>query len=264
MSGSVSAAAEAIFVARGSLSQIPRISESFGIADAAAAYEVQRTNSERYIAEGRRVVGRKIGLTSKAVQQQLGVDQPDFGTLWADYNFAEATVIPYSRFIQPKVEAEVAFVIGRRIPEADVGLAQVVAAIEYAVPAVEIVDSAIANWSITLVDTIADNASAGGFCVGTGARRLTDLDLRLAGCVLSRNGAVASLGVGAACLGHPLNATLWLARKMAEVGTPLTEGDIVLSGALGPMVAVEAGDVISVEIQGFSGLNFAFGKMDQL
>lgn len=256
--GLIEEAARALYDARAALVQIPRISESFAITTPEDAYGVQQINTGRYIGEGRKVVGRKIGLTSKAVQAQIGVDQPDFGTLWGDLAFAEGDSVPRGRFMQPKVEVEIAFVVGRRIEDPAVTITGLVSALEYALPSVEIVDSAIANWSITLADTIADNASAGGFALGNSPRRIGDVDMRLGGAVLSRSGAIASVGAGAACLGHPLNATLWLARKMAAVGSPLDEGDIVLSGAFGPMVEAAAGDVFTVEIQGFSTLNFAF------
>ncbi|MQB46104.1 fumarylacetoacetate hydrolase family protein [Rhizobium sp. ICMP 5592] len=260
MSGRITEAADALFAARRALVQVPRVSETFGIATATDAYAIQQANADRHMLDGRKIVGRKIGLTSKAVQQQLGVDQPDYGVLWADYAFSDGETVPSSKFIQAKAEAEIAFVIGRSLDDPSVNMTALIGAIEYALPSAEIVDSAIANWSITLVDTIADNASAGGFCLGSSPRKLEGLDLRLGGAVLSKNGGIASVGVGAACLGHPLNATLWLARKMAELGTPLKEGDIVLSGALGPMVPAEAGDVFTVEIQGFSTLNFAFSR----
>lgn len=255
----IQAAAAAIFAARETLTQIPPVRESHGIADVEAAYAVQALNTARWIEAGRRPVGAKIGLTSKAVQDQLGVGEPDFGTLWADYAFGEGDVVPLRRFMQPKVEAEIAFVIGRRLDDPQISLTRLTGAIDCAYAAVEIVDSAIAAWNIRLADTVADNASGGGFALGTEPRRIGDVDLRLGGMVLTLNGRPASIGVGAACLGHPLNATLWLARRMAELGRPLEAGDIVLSGALGPMVPVAAGDVCTVEIQGFAPLSFVFG-----
>ncbi len=253
-------AAEALYAARATATPIGRVSEAFGVAGIVDAYRIQETNTDRYLSEGRRVVGRKIGLTSRAVQAQIGVDQPDFGMLWGDLAFAEGETIPPGRFMQPKVEIEIAFVVGRRLDDPLTTLTELVQALEFAVPSVEIVDSAIRDWSLTLVDTVADNASSGGFVLGTSPRKIGDVDMRLGGAVLSLNGAVASVGVGAACLGHPLNAALWLARKMAEVGKPLDAGDIVLSGALGPMVTAAPGDVFTAEIQGFSAFSFAFDK----
>jgi 2-keto-4-pentenoate hydratase len=251
-------AAAALYDARQSKQAIAPVSETQGIVDPALAYAVQEMNTARWLENGRRVVGRKIGLTSLAVQKQLGVGEPDYGMLWADMAYENGAVVPIERFIQPRVEAEVAFIIRRRLDSATSTLDEVAAAVGCALAAVEIVDSAIADWKITLADTIADNASGGGFVLGDVRRSLDEVDLRLCGMILSRNGTPASLGVGAACLGHPLNATLWLARKMAAVGRPLDEGDIVLSGALGPMADVAAGDRIEVEIQGFAPIQFRF------
>jgi len=250
-------AAAAIYDARTSRRPIAPISETYGIVDPRVAYTVQDVNTTRWLAEGRRLVGRKIGLTSDVVQKQLGVREPDYGMLWADAAYDNGAVVPSVRFIQPRVEAEVAFVMGGRIDSPDVTLHDLTAAVRFARAAVEIVDSAIADWKITLADTIADNASGGGFVLGD-TRALDEVDVRLCGMVLSRNGAPASLGVGAACLGNPLHAALWLARKMAEVGRPLAKGDIILSGALGPMVDVFPGDQIDVEIQGFPPIHFSF------
>lgn len=253
-------AAQVLYAARAASAPIGRISEEFAVAGIADAYRIQDANTERYLSEGRRIVGRKIGLTSKAVQAQIGIDQPDFGMLWGDLAFGDGDTIPSSRFMQPKVEIEIAFVVGRRIDDPQTTLSDLSRALEFALPSVEIVDSAIRNWSLTLVDTVADNASSGGFVLGASPRKIGDVDIRLGGAVLSANGAIASVGVGAACLGHPLNAALWLARKMAEVGRPLDAGDIVLSGALGPMVPAVPGDVFTAEIQGFSAFSFAFDK----
>ena len=259
MSDLVSRAADLLAEARRTRRAIPPLGPSLGLADAETAYAVQEWNTKRWLSEGRRIVGRKIGLTSKAVQAQLGVDQPDYGMLWADWSFAEGEVVPTSRMIQPRAEAEIAFVMDRAVGDADASMTDIVSAIGYCVPAVEIVDSAIADWKITLADTIADNASGAGFVLGNSPRRITDVDLRLCGMVLSKNEQAVSLGVGAACLGHPLNATLWLARTMARVGRPLQPGDVVLSGALGPMVGVGAGDRVHVEIQGFAPFTVHFG-----
>ncbi|WP_206680602.1 2-keto-4-pentenoate hydratase [Neoaquamicrobium sediminum] len=143
-------------------------------------------------------------------------------------------------------------------------MAELIRRVAYAVPALEVVDTAIRDWNIKLVDTVADNASGGGFLLGLGARRLTDIDLRLCGGILSRNGSVVSRGLGVDCMGSPLNAMLWLARRMAELGQPLKEGDIVMSGAFGPMVPVRSGEVYLAEISGFSPIqvNFEDGRAD--
>lgn len=250
--------ADALYRARTELVQIPPLRDSHGLATVADAYAVQDATNNRWISEGRRLVGRKIGLTSKAVQAQLGVDQPDSGMLWSDYAFTEGETVDTRRFMQPKAELEIAFVMERTVDDPHLPMAELIRSIAYAVPALEIVDTAIADWNIRLVDTVADNASGGGFLLGLGARRVTDLDLRLAGGILSCNGTVVSSGVGADCMGHPLNATLWLARNMAKLGRPLVEGEIVMSGALGPMVPVTSGQVFTAEIAGFSPMQVAF------
>ncbi len=226
--------------------------------DAAAAYAVQQINTERALAAGRRLVGRKIGLTSLAVQKQLGVDQPDYGMLFADMARPEALDIPLADVMQPKVEAEIAFVLGRDLDGEQLTVADLFRAIDYAVPAIEIVGSRVANWDIRLTDTIADNASSGLYVLGSRPVRITDFDMRMCGMVMEKAGEPVSVGAGAACMGSPLNATLWLAKVMARVGRPMRAGDTILSGALGPMVPVAPGDVFDVRIDGLGSVRAAF------
>jgi 2-keto-4-pentenoate hydratase len=222
------------------------------------AYAVQDLNTAFHLEAGRRLTGRKIGLTSKSVQQQLGVDAPDFGMLFADMELAPDEAVAVGRVLQPKVEAEVALVLERDLGDAQITLAQLMSAVAYVLPAVEIVGSRIRDWDIRLLDTIADNASSGLYALGTQPRKLSEVDLRTCGMLMERKGEVVSLGVGAACLGHPLNAALWLARKMVEVGRPLKAGDVIMTGALGPMVAVSPGDVIDTTIAGLGAVRTAF------
>lgn len=226
--------------------------------DTDAAYAVQAINTERALAYGRRLVGRKIGLTSQAVQKQLGVDQPDYGMLFADMARPEAMDIAIADVMQPKVEAEIAFVLGRDLDHERLTVADLFRAVDYAVPAVEIVGSRIANWDIRLTDTIADNASSGLYVLGSRPVRITDFDMRMCGMVMEKAGEPVSVGAGAACMGSPLNATLWLAEVMARVGRPMRAGDTILSGALGPMVAVQPGDVFDVRIEGLGSVRAAF------
>lgn len=252
-------AATALIGAARERAPITPLRERYPALDMEGAYRIQQHVTDRALADGRRIVGRKIGLTSLAVQKQLGVDQPDFGVLFADMGYGDGEPVPFDTLMQPKVEAEIAVVIGRDLPHVDTGFAEVLDAIEYALPAIEIVDSRIAKWDIRIADTVADNASSGAFVLGSSPRRLRDIDLRLCGMVLERFGDPVSFGAGAACLGNPLNAVVWLARKLASLGTPLAAGDVVLSGALGPMVAVAPGDIFEARISGLGSVRAAFG-----
>lgn len=238
---------------------IPPIVADLTAGDVASAYAVQAELTRRSLQRGRRLVGRKIGLTSEAVQRQLGVDQPDYGALFADMDVPHDETVDTSRLIQPRVEAEVALLLGRALPNSDTTMGELMAAVEYAVPALEIVDSRIADWKISIVDTIGDNGSSARFVLGLEPRRLSDLDLETCGMVMTVDGAVASVGSGAACLGHPLRAAQWLARTMAQADSPLREGDVILSGALGPMFSVRAGQRIQARIGGFSPVRINFG-----
>lgn len=206
------------------------------------AYAVQEANTRAWLADGRRLAGRKIGLTSKAVQTQLGVDQPDFGMLFADMAVGDGEPVAAGRLIQPKVEAEIALVVGRDLTRERHTYADIINATDYALPAIEIVDSRIAGWNIRFVDTVADNASSGLFVLGGRPRRLSDFDIAACGMSMTRDGEAVSQGSGRACLGNPLTAAVWLADIMVRCGRPLLAGDIVLTGALGPMVAVSAQD----------------------
>lgn len=241
-------AAQALRESRASGTPIPPISQTYGIAGLDAAYAVAEINTQARLAEGHRIVGLKVGLTSVAVQQQLGVDQPDFGILFDDMEFLNGQAIPTARLMQPKIEAEIAFVVGRDLQGKAPSYAEFLAALDYALPALEIVDSAIANWKITLVDTVADNASCGLYVLGDQPVPVGQLPLGELGMTLSKNGQTASVGTGAACLGHPLRAAYWLARTMVERGQGLKAGQIILSGALGPMVPVVKGDLIHASI----------------
>jgi 2-keto-4-pentenoate hydratase len=224
--------------------------------DVAGAYAVQSINTRHWLAQGRRIAGRKIGLTAEAVQRQLGVDRPDFGVLFADMRVDDGGRLPASRLIQPKAEAEVAIVMARDLAKRDATPEDVAAAAKGAVAAIEIVDSRIRDWRITFADTVADNGSSAFFVIGREVRPLAGLDLRTCGMALEVNGKVASLGAGAACMGHPLNAAAWLARTLAEMGEGLKAGDVLLTGALGPMAALSPGDQVDAAIGGLGQASF--------
>ncbi|NIL42312.1 2-keto-4-pentenoate hydratase [Salinispora arenicola] len=228
--------------------------------DVDSAYLVQQAQVRQWLAGGHRRVGAKIGLTSRAVQESLGVYQPDFGVLTEETAVPDGVEVPLGRLLQPRVEAEIAFVLGTDLPDERVTTADLTRAVDHLLPAIEIVDSRIAGWDIAIVDTVADNASSGLFVLGTTPRRLADVDLRLAGMVLEHAGEPISVGAGAACLGNPLHALAWLARTLARIGDPLCAGDVVLSGALGPMVPVTPGAAYEARISGLGSVRTCFTK----
>ncbi|MBN3766019.1 2-keto-4-pentenoate hydratase [Burkholderia sp. Ac-20365] len=226
--------------------------------DAALAYAIQQVNVDLRCERGERIVGRKIGLTSLAVQTQLGVDQPDFGTLFASMAYGDNQPIPLSTLIQPKVEAEIALVLERDLTAEKHTYADLIGATAYALAAIEVVDSRVQNWDIRFTDTVADNASSARFVLGSRPVLLRDVDLSACAMTLAQDGEVLSRGNGSACLGNPLNAAAWLADRMVQLGTPLRAGDIVLTGALGPMVAVKQPGTYTVQIEGLGSVRAAF------
>jgi 2-keto-4-pentenoate hydratase len=226
--------------------------------DSAGAYAVQSINTAHWVAQGRRVVGRKVGLTARAVQAQLGVDQPDFGVLFEDMEIQDGGLLLASETLQPKAEAEIAFILSADLRDPAVTRNQVAQSVAEVMAAIEIVDSRIADWKISFADTVADNGSSAFYVLGQDRRPLEGLDLWTCGMAMEVNGEVVSLGAGAACLGHPLNAATWLARTLAERGEPLRKGDVVLTGALGPMVAIQPGDFVQATIGGLGPTSFTF------
>lgn len=236
------------------LRPVAPFAHELGTGNIAIAYAVQRINVKHWSSNGRRLVGRKIGLTSKTVQEQLGVDQPDYGTLFSDMAIEHGDSINREKLIAPRVEGEIALILERDISNADATIAEVMQAVGFVVPALEIVDSRIKDWKISIVDTIADNGASSRFVLGVEPRRLQDLDLENCGMTLLRNHEVKSVGTGSACLGHPLKAALWLARTVVNHGEPLKAGDIILTGALGPMVEARSGDLFDCHIGGFSAV----------
>lgn len=229
-----------------------------GEATVDTAYAIQDINTQRALNQGRRLVGKKIGLTSFAVQKQLGVDSPDFGMLFEDTAFQDGQTIPFQKLIQPKVEAEIALVLKSSLNQSQHSVADIIAATDYAVAAIEVVDSRIENWKISLLDTVADNASSAAFVLGSQKVNLAEVDLVNCRMQMTRADEVVSEGQGKACLDNPLNAAVWLADEMVRRGRPLKAGDIVLTGALGPMVAVQAGDEFKVEIEGLGSVSVHF------
>lgn len=242
---------------------IPPLRDTYPDMDGDAAYAIQKINTEIRIGEGRRIIGRKIGLTAKAVQAQLGVNQPDFGVLFDDMGYGDGDPIPVRVLQQPKIEAEIAFVIGRDIDSAEPTMVDVLRSVEYALPAMELVGSRVLGWNIKFVDTVADNASSSAYVLGTTPRTLNEFDVRSCGMAMTLRGEPVSVGCGAACLGNPLNAVTWLARTMARLGSPMRAGDLVLSGALGPMAPVNPGDIFETRINGLGSVRAVFEGGEQ-
>lgn len=258
MNNTIQEAADRLWQAHVDRRPCAPVRDLIGMTDIDAAYAVQQKNTERWLQQGRRLVGRKIGLTSKAVQKQLGVDQPDFGMLFADMCAADGELINAGRILQPKIEAEIALVIERPLTHEKHTVADIINATAYALPALEIVGSRVANWDIKLTDTIADNASSGMFVLGSRPVKLADFDIVNCGMLMERRGDQVSIGAGAACLGNPLHAAVWLADVMTRFGQSLQPGDIIMTGALGPMAAVSAGDVFDAQIEGLGRVSAAF------
>lgn len=238
--------------------QVAPVRHDIGADDMQLAYAVQQANVDARRAQGERVIGRKIGLTSLAVQRQLGVDRPDFGALFASMAYGDGEPMSLSRLIQPKVEAEIALVLERDLTHEQHSFADILSASAYALAAIEVVDSRIQDWDIRFVDTVADNASSALFVLGSRPVPLRKLDLAGCGMTMQRDGEQVSQGVGAACLGNPLNAAVWLADTMARLGTPLRAGDVVLTGALGPMVAVTRPGTFTAQLDGLGSVRAVF------
>ncbi|GAB4003308.1 fumarylacetoacetate hydrolase family protein [Nocardioides ultimimeridianus] len=260
----ISAAVERLATAQASGTPCAAVRDLIGTDDLPAAYAVQQGLVRSRIAGGAVVVGRKIGATSKAVQDQLGVDQPDFGYLLDDMDVSagvDGSPISMRTLLQPRVEAEVAFRLAADIApatEEEITLDLVRAAVDVALPALEIVDSRIGGWDIGFTDTVADNASSGLFVIGRDGKSLAELEPRDVDMTLTINDEVRSSGNGAACLGDPLEALRWLAVQAHRFGDPLRAGHLILSGALGPFVPFAAGDRVTASISGFAPLTVTF------
>jgi 2-oxopent-4-enoate/cis-2-oxohex-4-enoate hydratase len=222
------------------------------------AYHVQQRMLARRLEKGEKIIGKKIGVTSKAVMNMLGVHQPDFGYLTDGMVYNEGETIEFSDLIQPKAEGEIAFLLKKDLQGPGVTAADVLAATEGVMACFEIVDSRIQDWKIKIQDTVSDNASCGVFVLGDQLVDLANLDLALCGMVLEKNGEIVVTGAGAATMGHPVNAMVWLANTLGKLGIALKAGDIVLSGAMGAMVPVVKGDNLRMTIGGIGGCSVRF------
>lgn len=222
------------------------------------AYAIQQVNTNHKLVDGARIVGKKIGLTSIKVQEQFGISTPDFGILFDDMEVLNGLSLPISEVMQPKIEGELAFVLGGSLDNDKLTIVDIINSIDYVLPSLEIVGSRIDNWNIRIADTVADNASASHYVLGHTPKMLDDIDIVNCKMNMTINGELKSSGSGKDCLGSPLNAVLWLARKMQSVGQPLQAGELILSGSLGPMVVVNAGDHVDAEFEGLGSVSISF------
>jgi 2-keto-4-pentenoate hydratase len=224
------------------------------------AYAIQQLQLSRWLSDGRVLKGHKVGLTSAAMQQQMGVDQPDFGVLRDDMYWPEYEPIAVSQFLAPRVEPEIAFVLGRDLRGPGVTVADAIAAVDFVLPALEIIDSRIRDWRISIRDTIADNASSGGFVLGSRPVSVKGIDLRLLGCNLYGNGELVATGAGGAVLGSPVISLAWLANTLGGYGVGLPAGSVVLPGSVTRAQPVRHGDTWTADFAVLGSVTARFGK----
>ena len=244
--------------AQATKSPISPLRDDIGEHNEELAYAIQQVNTNHKLVDGARIVGKKIGLTSIKVQEQFGISTPDFGILFDDMEVLNGLSLPISEVMQPKIEGELAFVLGGSLDNDKLTIVDIINSIDYVLPSLEIVGSRIENWNIRIADTVADNASASHYVLGHTPKMLDDIDIVNCKMNMTINGELKSTGSGKDCLGSPLNAVLWLARKMQAVGQPLQAGELILSGSLGPMVVVNAGDHVEAEFEGLGSVSISF------
>ncbi|KSZ56598.1 2-keto-4-pentenoate hydratase [Rhodococcus pyridinivorans KG-16] len=256
----VRGAAERLLEAYRTGKPIDPLTPQFEQADLSLAYRIAQAQVEQWEKDGDQVKGHKVGLASAAIQRQMGVTQPDFGHLTASMFHLEHHPIASGTYIQPRIEPETAFVLGRPLTGPGVTIADAVRAVDFVLPALEIVDSRVKEWKIGIFDTIADNASSGGVVLGSRPKLLREVDLRLAGCTLHVNGDLVATGAGGAVLGSPLNSLVWLANTVGPLGVTLEPGHVVLPGSMTKAFPIVAGDSIVANIQGLGSVSALLGK----
>ena len=250
--------AEELFKAEQQCQTVGPLTERFAEIAPDDAYQIQLALIELKKARGGKIVGKKIGLTSKAMQNMLRVDQPDYGHILDDMLLEDGSRFPARNLIQPKIEPEIAFILEQDLQGPGVTPMQVLAATRFVVPALEIIDSRITGWKIKLCDTIADNASSARVVLGNSPKRVDQVDLKLVGMVLEKNGEVVQTGAGAAVLGHPANAVAWLANAIGKFGVSLKAGEVIMPGALTAASDVCAGDFICASFDGLGSVSVRF------
>lgn len=257
----ISQLADSLNRARARLEPCAPLTETFPHLTLQDAYSISEITLKHRLGQGNaRLVGKKIGLTSRAVQKQLGVAEPDFGYLSSEMNVAMGETISRASLLQPRVEGEVAFVLKKRLQGPGLTVADVIRATDFILPCIEVIDSRVKDWKIRIQDTVADNASSALFVLGAEPRKLGRVDLRNAGMALRVNGEVMSTGCGAACLDHPALAVAWLGNALGRYGVALEAGEVILSGAFGPVVPAEAGQRVDVSISGLGNVHCYFGE----
>ena len=239
---------------------IPPLTSTYPDMTLEDAYAIQLSQVERRVKGGRVVKGHKVGLTSAAMQKMLGVDQPDYGHLFDDMFWPEYTPVPPTRFLQPRVEPEIAFVLKEDLRGPGVTIADAIRAVDFVLPSLELIDSRIRDWKIGLFDTIADNASSGAVVLGGHPSPLGHVDLRLVGCNLVKNGELVATGAGGAVLGSPLLALAWLANTVGARGVSLEAGHVVLPGSCTAAVSVAPGDTVTATFGGLGTVTAVFGR----
>ena len=237
---------------------VPPLTEQFPGLDVVDSYEIQLINIRQRVARGARVVGHKVGLSSLAMQQMMGVDEPDYGHLLDEMQVFEGFPVTASKFLYPRVEVEVGFILAEDLPGADCTEDDVLAATAAFVPSIELIDTRISDWKIALCDTIADNASSAGFVLGAARVAPADVDITGIDAVLTRNGEVVAKGRSDAVLGNPVTAVAWLARKVDSFGVRLKAGDVVLPGSCTHAIYARAGDEFVAEFAHLGSVRLSF------
>ncbi|MCL2585812.1 MAG: 2-keto-4-pentenoate hydratase [Streptosporangiales bacterium] len=260
---SVEKAASTLLGAYATRTPVPPLTATYSDISIDDAYAIQRIQTDAWVKNGAVIKGHKVGLTSAAMQKQMGVDTPDFGVLTDSMFFPEGETADITRFLQPRAEPEIGFVLGKPLSGPGVTVAEAVAAIDFVLPALELIDSRIADWKITLPDTIADNASSGGLVLGSRPVKPADIDLSLTGCLVHRNGRLIDTGAGGAVLGgSPVSALVWLANVLGERGVSLEAGHVILPGSVTAAFPVNPGDTISATFDRIGSVSITFSGQE--
>ncbi|MED3624714.1 2-keto-4-pentenoate hydratase [Neobacillus thermocopriae] len=250
--------ADNLFMAERNRKPIAPLTQMYPELSVKDAYMVQLEVMSRKVSEGRKVIGKKVGLTSVAMQKMLGVNEPDYGHLFDDMKVEDNSIVKMNELLSPKVEAEIGFILGEDLKGPNITYLDVMMATEYVVPTLEIIDSRIEDWKIQLVDTVADNGSSAKVVTGSQLTKIEGIDLRTVGMVLYKNGEMVATGAGAAALGHPAHAIAWLANKLSEFDITLKAGELILPGALSAALTVQKGDKISAHFGKLGSVSVIF------